>query len=83
MAIASGFRPLRRWAACSSRPNSSAEAGRSAGSIDIALSIAEHTASGMPSGRKSGMPAVLIRRYCAIRSSSFLRSCAALPAMSA
>lgn len=83
IAIASAFRPLRRCAACNSRPNSSAEAGRSAGSRAIALSIAEHTASGIPSARRFGTPVVLMRRYCAIRSSPFLRSWAALPAMSA
>ena len=37
IAIESGFKPLRRCTACNPRPNSAADAGRSAGSIAIAL----------------------------------------------
>jgi hypothetical protein len=53
---------LRRCAACSSRPNSAADAGRFAGSSDIAFSIDAHTSAGIPSGRMSGTGVELIRK---------------------
>ena len=60
MAIESGFKPLRRCTACNPRPNSAADAGRSTGSKAIAFSMAEHTASGIPCGRRFGTRVFLI-----------------------
>jgi hypothetical protein len=82
-AIGTGASPFSRSAACNSRPNSSADAGRFAGSSDVARSIDSHTLVGIPFGRISGTDVELIRTNCAIRSSPDLRSCAAAPAMSA